>query len=123
MATTMASRSTAAPAFAPEPARRLAARRGYVPYDVPLVKRVAAAAGDRVCAAGPDIFIDGKRAARRLRFDLKHRPLPWWEGCRTLQRGEAFLLSRSVPRAFDGRYFAVTTSRQIIGQAVCLWTR
>lgn len=35
----------------PDSARQLAAERGYLPHDVPLVKRVAALDGDTVCAA------------------------------------------------------------------------
>ena len=43
-----------------EPYRSLAAERHYLPANVPLVKRVAALAGDRVCAHGSAIFVNGK---------------------------------------------------------------
>jgi conjugative transfer signal peptidase TraF len=108
-------------AFAPLPARRLAAMRGYLPYGVPLVKQVAAISGDRVCARGANVFVNGEVAARRLAADASGRPLPSWRGCRTLVRGEAFLLSLHVPRAFDGRYFGVTRADDIIGEARLVW--
>lgn len=108
-------------AFTNEPARRLAAARGYVPHDVPLVKAVAAIAPDRVCADGASIFVNRRRVAKRLRRDPLGRLLPWWAGCRTLEAGEVFLLNAHVPLAFDGRYFGVTGKSQIIGEARLLW--
>lgn len=110
-------------AFAPERARRLAAARHYLPYTVPLVKQVAAASGERVCARGADVYVDSLLAARRFANDSRARPLPWWQGCRTLHRGEAFLLSANVARAFDGRYFGVSREDEIIGEAIFLWPR
>lgn len=110
-------------AFAPERARRLAGTRHYLPYTVPLVKQVAAASGERVCARGADVYVDGVLAARRFANDSRGRPLPWWQGCRTLHRGEAFLLSANVARAFDGRYFGVSGEDEIIGEGIFLWPR
>jgi type IV secretory pathway protease TraF len=104
----------------PATARELATRRGYLPPGVPLVKRVAAAAGDRVCAAGDAIHVNGRLAARRRRADTAGRPLPAWRGCRRLGRGESFLLGTAAG-SFDGRYFGVTTSAAIVGPAVLVW--
>lgn len=42
----------------PDRWRRLAAERRYIPINIPLVKRVAAAPGDRVCARGREIYDD-----------------------------------------------------------------
>src|SRR3546814_5611661 len=53
-------------AWPPDTARRLGAQRRYIPFNVPLVKRVAAAPGDTVCALGPVIFVEGRAVARRL---------------------------------------------------------
>jgi conjugative transfer signal peptidase TraF len=107
-------------AWPPAPARRLAAHRGYLPARVPLVKRAAAATGDRVCAVGKDIHVNGRLAALRRTVDPAGRPMPWWRGCRTLGRGEAFLLSDKAD-SFDGRYFGITSSAAIVGPAVLLW--
>lgn len=110
-------------AWAPTPARRLAAARHYLPANVPLVKRVAAVAGDRVCARRKAIFVKGRSVALRRARDPSGRKMPWWSGCRVLRPGEFFLLSPNAPDAFDGRYFGVTRNSQIVGKARLLWPR
>lgn len=97
-------------------ARRIAATRGYLPWTVPLVKPIAASAGDRVCARGQEIMINGRLAAIRQSSDSRGRALPFWNGCVRLGRGEYFLLS-SAAGSFDGRYFGVVRSSQVIGSA------
>ena len=109
-------------AWTPEPARSLAAQRRYLPSNVPLVKRVGAAAGDRVCAAGEAVWINGRHVAARRRADRQARPMPWWTGCRDLGPGEYFLLMES-PDSFDGRYFGITQEHALLGRAVLLWAR
>lgn len=110
-------------ARAPVWARRLAAERHYLPLNVPIVKRVAAVAGDVVCASGDAISIDGRLVAHRLAADSVGRPLPRWEDCETLGAGEFFLLMADAPDSFDGRYFGVIQRHDIIGRLVPLWTR
>jgi len=109
-------------AWTPEPARTLAARRHYLPANVPLVKRVAAVAGDRVCAVGQAISINGRSVAVRKKRDSADRPMPWWNGCRLLGQDEVFLLMASG-RSFDGRYFGVTRSGEVLGRAERLWVK
>jgi conjugative transfer signal peptidase TraF len=106
----------------PDSARRLAAERGYLPVDVPLVKRVAALAGDTVCGAGLAIIINGHQVVERLSADSRGRALPTWEGCRVLRGSEAFLLMEGVPDSFDGRYFGPVETTAVIGRLVPLWT-
>jgi len=110
-------------AWAPRAARRLAASRGYLPWRVPLVKRVAAIAGDRVCERGKSIFVNGRQVALRRRRDPSGRPMPWWPGCHQLLQGDLFLLSPGAPGAFDGRYFGVTRASEVVGRARLLWAR
>lgn len=110
-------------AWAPATARRLAAQRNYLPANVPMVKRVGAVMGDRICAQQATISINGWLAAVRIRRDSSGRRLPWWSGCRRLRIDEFFLLSASGPLAFDGRYFGITTKDQLIGKAILLWRR
>jgi conjugative transfer signal peptidase TraF len=110
-------------AWPPPSARRLAARRHYLPTGVPLVKNVAAVSGSRICAIGPALFVDGRRAAVRQPRDRAGRRLPWWSGCHTLGKGELFLLAPSVPEAFDGRYFGITRASEVIGEGELLWPR
>lgn len=105
-----------------QPWRGLAARRHYLPANVPLIKRVAAAPGNRVCAFEAWVFVEGRIAAVRRRFDGLGRPLPWWRGCTTLEGG-AMLLLMDDPASFDGRYFGPVAARTIVGKAVPLWLR
>jgi len=101
--------------------RGLAARRHYLPANVPLVKRVAGVPGDRICAAGVTITVNGRLLAPRRVRDRLGRPLPWWHGCRTLRDGAVFLLMAEAPDSFDGRYFGPSDARDIIGKASPLW--
>lgn len=105
----------------PAATRALAARRRYIPGNVPLVKRVAALTGDQVCAAGALVAITGGPAVRRHVADRRGRPLPWWGGCRTLAPDEIFLLMPDAPDSFDGRYFGPSPAADVIGKAVPLW--
>lgn len=100
--------------------RRLAALRSYIPENVPLVKRVAAAAGDHVCAIGAEIRVNGHRAAVRRGVDGRGRAMPAWSGCVTLDRETLFLLM-DAPDSFDGRYFGPTSRGDIVGKARLLW--
>ena len=109
-------------ARAPEGARQLAARRGYLPSGVPLVKRVAATEESQVCAPGARILIDGRVSALRKKRDAEGRSMPWWTGCRLLQPGQVLLLNRAEA-SFDGRYFGPVERAAILGKAVLIWPR
>lgn len=105
------------------PLAAFAARRGYLPSGVPLVKRIAAVAGDTVCTHRNAGFINGRLAATRRAADGAGRPLPAWTGCLRLRHGEVFLLMADVRNSFDGRYFGPTPASQVVGRLVQLWTR
>ncbi len=107
----------------PDPWRMLAARRRYIPANVPLVKHVAAAAGDDVCALEKEIFINGRRVAERRAADASDRLMPWWTGCVRLRGHQLFLLMTNSPTSFDGRYFGITDGPQVVGKARLLWAR
>lgn len=109
-------------AWAPHDARALAARRHYLPANVPLVKRVRGVDGDRICARGAIVTVNGRAAAIRRARDAAGRPLPWWTGCTTLDRG-ALLLLNDAAASFDGRYFGATRRTHVIGRATPLWLR
>ena len=104
-------------AWVPTQARLLAARRRYLPANIPLVKRVAAIEGDTVCAIGPVVSINGMPVVERRRFDGARRVLPWWQGCVTLRPGQLFLLMVDAADSFDGRYFGPTDPVDIVGRA------
>jgi conjugative transfer signal peptidase TraF len=103
--------------------RALAAERDYLPIHVPLVKRVAAAQGDTVCALGQEVFVNGQWITERSVRDSRGRPIPYWNGCRMLGRQELFLLMADRKASFDGRYFGVTAPADVIGRAQLIWPR
>jgi conjugative transfer signal peptidase TraF len=107
----------------PVAVRHLAAVRHYIPENVPLVKRVAAIAGDRVCAIGSVLSVNGNRVASRLLRDGQGRPMPWWRGCRSLGPDDYLLLMEETPASFDGRYFGITGRADIVGKAHLIWAR
>ncbi|MBI5162430.1 MAG: conjugative transfer signal peptidase TraF [Magnetospirillum sp.] len=109
-------------AWPPAEAAHLATERGYLPAGVPLIKRVAALAGDEICGLGAAVTINGHVAAERLAADARGRTLPAWQGCRRLGAGEVFLLMKGVSGSFDGRYFGPVPADTVIGRLVALWT-
>lgn len=103
--------------------RYMAATRRYLPLNVPLVKRVAAAHGDQVCALGPRIFINGAPAALRRATDMHGRAMPWWNGCERLGPDRLLLLMTASPDSFDGRYFGPSDRADVLGTARLVWAR
>ncbi|MHB0763965.1 S26 family signal peptidase [Stutzerimonas sp. NM35] len=104
----------------PPEVRSLAAQRGYLPANVPLLKTVVAMASQQVCVVGNQVRIDGVVVARRLKWDLQDRALPAWQACRRLVGDELLLLS-SDPESFDSRYFGLVSVDAVIGRAQPLW--
>ena len=100
----------------------LYADRGYLPLGVPLLKRIAAVSGQRVCERDGKLSIDGRHVADALPADGRGRPLMPWHGCRRLQDKEVFLLMADIPASLDGRYLGPTPIRSVLGRAVPLWT-
>lgn len=109
-------------AWMPDGVRQLAARRRYLPANVPLLKRVAARDGDEICALGRSLYVNGRPLAVRREVDRHGRPLPWWSGCIAL-RDNHLLLLMDAPDSFDGRYFGPIGEDAVIGRAVPLWLR
>jgi conjugative transfer signal peptidase TraF len=106
----------------PAGVRKLAAMRGYLPSGVPLVKRIAATRGSRVCAMRTRIIVNGLTLAHRRKRDAEGRLMPWWNGCRRLRTGQFLLLNRPAG-SFDSRYFGPVGKEAILGKAVLLWQR
>ncbi len=106
----------------PRAVRALAARRRYLPLNVPLVKRIAGVPGDEICALGDRLFRDGAPLVVRRSTDAAGRRMPWWSGCLTLDTSHYLLIMTDVPASFDGRYFGPSDRIDILGRATPLWT-
>lgn len=106
----------------PPPVAAWLARRGYLRAETPLLKRIAALPGARVCRRDAELFVDGKRAATARAVDRRGRLLPRWTGCRTLRGDEIFLLN-PAPDSLDSRYFGALPASGVIGRARPILTR
>lgn len=106
-----------------EPLARWMTARGYLGQHVPLLKHIAAKAGQRVCRVGVVLSIDGKSVVVALTRDRIGRPLPVWQGCRTLASGELLLLNPNHPDSLDGRYFGPLPAASVLGRAIPILTR
>jgi conjugative transfer signal peptidase TraF len=107
----------------PDPASAAVyAERGYLPLGVPLLKRVGALGGMRVCERGGDVTIEGRHVANALPIDGRGRPMISWSGCRALSNGKLFALNAHVPTSLDGRYFGPSLLSSAIGRAIPIWT-
>jgi len=110
-------------AIAPPPALgTFLAQRGYLPRDVPLLKRVAGLPGALVCRSGVFVTVNGVAVARALARDRANRQLPVWTGCRIVGRGELFLVN-AARDSLDGRYFGPVSAAGLLGTAHPILTR
>jgi conjugative transfer signal peptidase TraF len=105
----------------PEPLARYLDARRSLPKGVPLIKPIAALGGQIVCRHGDIVSIDGQVLAMAQDHDRRGRPLPVWQGCRSLAAGDVFLMNPAVPDSLDGRYFGALPVTTIIGRATPLW--
>jgi conjugative transfer signal peptidase TraF len=96
--------------------------RRYLPRGVPLIKRVLALGGATVCRRGSDIIAYDGIYGQALARDRRGRPLPDWQGCRTLHDGEAFFMNWDSPDSFDSRYVGPLPVTTIVGRAIPVWT-
>lgn len=101
--------------------RMMAAKRHYLPFNVPLIKRIIALSGDEVCRHGKVILVNQKLVATALTKDSQGRVLPVWQGCIILDDNQFFALM-DRPDSFDGRYFGPLNTADIIGIAVPVFT-
>lgn len=94
--------------------RLMAAKRHYLPINVPLIKKVTAISGDEICRQNQTLFINGKPIAEALIADKSGRKLPSWSGCVILKNDEFFTIMNAKD-SFDGRYFGALKIKNIIG--------
>jgi conjugative transfer signal peptidase TraF len=98
-----------------------AGQRGYLPSNVPILKRIGAVAPQSVCVREQLVRIDGALVAAARTHDGTHRALQAWPECRPLAAGELFLLSDTNPSSFDSRYFGPIAVSDLVGIARPLW--
>ena len=109
---------------------RLGAARGYIPagrcpggYE-PLVKPIAAMAGDVVAVSPSGVTVNGQPVpgTAPLARDSAGRPLPAVPaGVYPVPPGDVWLLSGHDPRSFDSRYFGPAPVANVQGVARPLW--
>jgi conjugative transfer signal peptidase TraF len=109
---------------------REAAQRGYLPAGLcpdghePLVKPVAAIAGDLVTINAAGVAVNGEPMADTapLGEDSAGRPLrPIPPGKYRVPAGAVWLLSGHDPRSFDSRYFGAVPAANIQSVARPVW--
>ncbi|WP_417319647.1 S26 family signal peptidase [Erythrobacter aureus] len=105
----------------PRWAENLAWERHYYPQGIPLLKRIAASKGDRICRVGATIVVNGAVVATAKTIDSIGHEMPSWNGCRVLGADKILLLN-AHPGSFDGRYFGATDRSLIMGRARPIWT-
>jgi conjugative transfer signal peptidase TraF len=105
----------------PEPLASFLAEGGYLPRGVPLLKHVAALAGQTVCRIGRSVTVDTIEMGDARDRDGRGRSLPVWQGCRIVGQNEVFLMNRRSADSLDGRYFGPLPAATIVGRSIPLW--
>jgi len=96
--------------------------RQYLPSGTPLIKRIAALPGDKICRTNERILVNRIHVADALLEDSLGRIMPRWSGCFTLKTDEMFLLN-AHEKSLDGRYFGATKRNEIIGVAIPVFVK
>jgi conjugative transfer signal peptidase TraF len=105
----------------PEPLATWMVEGGYLGRGVPLIKRVEALPGQRVCRNGMDVTVNGRLRALARPADRFGRPLPRWSGCVVVGEDQLFLLNADHPSSLDGRYFGPLPRSTVLGRATPLF--
>lgn len=105
----------------PEPLASWMVEGGYLGRDVPLIKRVEALPGTRVCRYGNVVTVAGQARAIARDRDRRGLPLPRWSGCIVVAEGQLFLLNADHPGSLDGRYFGPLPRSTVLGRATPLF--
>ena len=104
----------------PEPLASWLVEGGYLGRGVPLLKRVEALPGARICRNGLRVTVNGKLRAIARQADRSGRPLPYWSGCNVVAEGQLFLLNADHADSLDGRYFGPLPRWTVLGRATPL---
>ncbi len=107
----------------PKSVTMMALKRQYVGRGTPLLKQVIAQFGGHVCIKYDVVYVNYEAVTKVKSYDPSGRKMPVWEGCRTLEKGELFLLNLYSIYSFDSRYFGPVTQNKIIGIAFPIWVQ
>ncbi len=106
--------------------------RGYRPrgmqcpdHYAPILKPIAARAGDLVTVTVKGISVNGKALPNTQQFliDSQHRPMNVWpSGTYTVAPGTVWVLSTYSKYSYDSRYYGPIQLAQVIAHVKPLWT-
>lgn len=105
----------------PEPLATWMVESGYLGRGVPLLKRVEALPGARVCRHGDVVTVAERPRAIAQQRDRRGNLLPRWSGCIVVGEGQLFLLNADHPGSLDGRYFGPLPRSTVLGRATPLF--
>ncbi len=105
----------------PEPLATWMVEGGYLGRGVPLLKRVEALPGTRVCRHGNVVTVAGRPRAIARDRDRRGHHLPHWSGCVIVGEGQLFLLNADHPGSLDGRYFGPLPRKTVLGRATLIF--
>ena len=106
----------------PDPLAAFLDLNDYLPYGVPMLKRIVALPGQVVCRTGLIITVDNLEMGQARARDHRNRPLPAWQGCRIIGEGDVFVMNWQSEHSLDGRYFGPLPASAVIGRVVPVWT-
>jgi type IV secretory pathway protease TraF len=93
------------------------------PASIPLLKRVAAVGGDKVCSDGKVLAVnDDERIGLVMSRLPNGRPVPVWTGCQVLRPDQVFPIATGLPDSLDGRAYGPIKVADIIGVFLPVWT-
>jgi conjugative transfer signal peptidase TraF len=106
----------------PESVKGLVRQRHWLPDGAFLIKPIVGERGDVLSTETGRCLVNGRDFGAVETVDRTGQPLPVFSINRRLQNGEVAVLNPSS-RSFDSRYFGPIKERQIIGEAVPIWTQ
>jgi conjugative transfer signal peptidase TraF len=92
---------------------------------MPILKQVAAVAGDEVEITDAYVAVNGQMLwrTRTLHLDSQGRWVPAVpRGTRMLKEGEVFLMATSIPNSWDGRYTGPAQLSDLVATVQPVWT-
>ena len=106
----------------PDPLAAFLDLNDYLPYGVPMLKRIVALPGQVVCRTGLIITVDNLEMGQARARDHRNRPLPAWQGWRIIGEGDVFVMNWQSEDSLDSRYFGSLPASAVIGRVVPVWT-